>query len=130
MKETVIVDIHRAGAIDNAKGAFVQLVTNDGPCELRFTYEDGERLIAALHEARKQVEAERVRSGIPPAPASRRPERWETAIDPVEQTAILRTHFTDGTSEHTRIPRAEIARIARFLEQALKRFEAGAEMRQ
>ena len=130
MRETVIVDIHRAGAIDNGKGAFIRLETNDGPCEIRFTYEDGERLIAALHEARKQVEAERVKNGIPPAPATRQAERWETAIDPVEQTAIVRTHFSDGTSEHTRIPRAELARVARVLEQALKRFEAGAEMRQ
>jgi hypothetical protein len=48
----------------------------------------------------------------------------------VEQQAVLRTHFTDGTTEETHIPRAEIARIARSLEEALKRFEAGAEMRQ
>jgi len=130
MRETVILDVRRAGALDNGKGAFVEVETNDGACEIRFTYEDGERLVAALHEARKQAEAERLRSGTPPAPASRRPERWETAIDPVEQTAILRTHFNDGTSEHTRIPRTEIARIARFLDGALKRFEAGAEMRQ
>jgi len=130
MRETVIMDILRAGAVDNGKGAFVEVETHEGPCEIRFTYEDGERLVAALHEARKQVEAERVKTGLPPAPAARRPERWETAIDPVEQNAILRTHFSDGTSEHTRIPRAEIARIARFLDQALKRFESGGEMRQ
>lgn len=78
MKEFVIVDIE----------------TNDGPCQLRFTADDAERLIAALHEAHNQ------------------------------------THFSDGSSEETHIPRTELARIARFLEQALKRFEAGAEMRQ
>lgn len=130
MRETVIVSILRAGALEDGKGAFVQVETSDGPCEIRFTYEDGERLVAALHEARKQVELERAKAGTPPAPPNRKPERWETAVDPVEQTAILRTHFTDGTSEHTRIPRIEIARIAAFLNQALKRFEAGAEMRQ
>jgi len=130
MKEIVILSTRSAGALEEGKGAFVEVETNDGPCQIRFTAEDAERLIAALHEARKQLQAERLKAGTPPPPVSRRPERWETAIDPVEQTVILRTDFSDGSSEHTRIPRIEIGRVARFLEQALKRFDAGAEMRQ
>ena len=130
MKEIVILSTQGAGALDKGKGAFVEVETNEGPCQIRFTAEDAERLVAALHEARKQLQAERLKAGTPPPPATRTPERWETAIDPVEQTVIVRTDFSDGTSEQTRIPRMEIGRVARFLDQALKRFEAGAEMRQ
>lgn len=115
MKETVITGVLRAGAVEEGKGAFVEVDTNEGPRQLRFTLEDAEHLVGALHEARK---------------ALRRPARWETAMDPVEQTAVLRTRFTDGTVEETHIPRREIERIARFLAEALKRFESGAEMRQ
>jgi hypothetical protein len=130
MKELVILRTLRTGALPNGEGAFVDIETNEGPRQFRFTAEDAERLIAALHEARNQLHAERTKSGKPPLANSRTPQRWETAIDPVEQQAVLRTHFTDGTTEETHIPRAEIARIARSLEEALKRFEGGAEMRQ
>ena len=84
----------------------------------------------AVHEARKDLHAERVKTGKPPLPASRIPERWETAINPVAQIAIVRTAFSDGTSEETQIPRTELARIIQALQQTLKRFEIGAEMRQ
>ena len=130
MKEIVILSTQRAGALDGGQGAFVEVETNEGPCQIRFTAEDAERLAEALHDARKQLHAERVKAGTAPPPLSRTPERWETAVDPVEQTVIVRTDFSDGSSEQTRIPRTEIGRVMRVLEQALKRFEAGAEMRQ
>lgn len=95
MKEIVILSTQRAGALDGGKGAFIEVETNEGPCQIRFTAEDAERLVAALHDARRQLQAER-----------------------------------HGSSEQTRIPRTQIGRVARFLEQALKRFDAGAEMRQ
>ncbi len=60
---------------------------------------------------------------------TRTPERWETALDPVEQVAVLRAHFPDYTLQ-AEITRPDLPRIARFLEEALKRFEAGGEMRQ
>ena len=96
---------------------------------MRFAFQDAEPLSAAILQAHRELEAERIRKGAPALP-TRAPQRWETALDPVEQAAVLRTHFTDGTTEETRIPRSEIPRVAGFLEQALKRFEAGAEMRQ
>ena len=130
MKELVILDIIRTAALPEGKGAFVEVQTNEGPRQLRFTLEDAERLTTALHHARSQIHAERTKAGKPPLETTRTPARWETAIDPVEQMAVLRTRFSDDTTEETRIPRAEIARIARALEQALKRFESGAEMRQ
>ena len=130
MKEIVILQTLRAGAIEDGKGAFVEVETSEGPRQLRFTLADAERLIGALHEARKELQAVRVNTGLPPLESTRAPARWDTAMDPVEQTAVLRTHFTDGTTEQTHIPRREIGRIARFLDQALERFESGAEMRQ
>lgn len=114
MKELVILSTQCAGALDEGKGAFVEVETNEGPCQIRFTAEDAERLVTALHDARKQLQAERVKAGTPPPPMGRKPERWETAVDPVEQTVILRTDFSDGSSEQTHIPR----------------IDAGAEMRQ
>jgi hypothetical protein len=130
MKELVILDILRTAALPEGQGAFVEVETNEGPRQLRFTFEDAERLTTALYGARSQIHAERAKAGKPPFETTRTPVRWETAIDPVEQMAVLRTCFSDNTTEETRIPRAEIARIARSLEQALKRFESGAEMRQ
>jgi hypothetical protein len=130
MRELVILRPVRAGALAEAKGAFVEVETNEGPRQLRFTYEDAERLLAALHEARTALHAERARSGKPPLAEGRAPQGWETAINPIEQTAVLRTHFSDRTTEETQIPRRELARIARFLNEALTRFETSADMRQ
>jgi hypothetical protein len=130
MKPLVILRTVRSGALPDGKGAMVEVETTEGPLELRFTAEDAERLASAVQAARKDLEALRVKTGKPPLGTARTPQRWETAIDPVEQQALLRTHFSDGTTESTSIPRPEIARITRFLDEALKRFEAGAEMRQ
>ena len=66
MKETVITGVLRAGAVEEGKGAFVEVDTNEGPCQLRFTAEDAERFIGALHEARKQLQAVRWNSVLPP----------------------------------------------------------------
>lgn len=130
MKELVILRALRTGALADGKGAFVEIETNEGPRQLRFTADDAEHLIATLREALKHIHAARTKSGKPPLAASRTAQRWETSLDPVEQEAVLRTHFSDGTSEETHIPRSEIGGILRFLQQALRRFEAGAEMRQ
>lgn len=130
MKPLVILRTVRSGALPDGKGAFVEVETTEGPLELRFTAEDAGPFAAAVQAAREDLEALRVKTGKPPLGAPRTPQRWETAIDPVEQQALLRTHFNDGTTETTPIPRPEIARIARFLDEALRRFEAGAEMRQ
>jgi hypothetical protein len=130
MNELVILRTLRSGALPDGKGAYIDVETSDGPRQLRFTLEDAERLHAALHDALSGIHAARTKAGKPPLDTTHKPERWETALDPVEQEAVLRTHFSDGTSEETHIPRSEIAGIARFLEQALRRFEGGAEMRQ
>jgi hypothetical protein len=130
MNPLVILRTVRSGAMSDGKGAFIELETSEGRLELRFTPDDAEHFIAALQAARKDLQALRVKTGKPPLGKPRTAQRWDTSIDPVEQQAVLRTHFTDGTTETTTIPRAEITRITKFLEQALKRFEAGAEMRQ
>jgi hypothetical protein len=104
----VILRTLRSGALPDGKGALVELETTEGPLELRFTAEDAGPLAAAVQAAREDLEALRVKTGKPPLGTARTPQRWETTID----------------------PRPEIARITRFLDAALKRFEAGAEMRQ
>ena len=129
MKALVLLEILRAGALPENKGAFLEVATNEGPRQIRFTFQDAERLSAAILEAHRQLEKARNQAGEPALP-KRAPQRWDTALDPVEQVAVLRTHFTDDTTEETRIPRSEILRITRFLDEALKRFEAGAELRQ
>ena len=130
MKPIVVLSTVRSGAMPDGEGAFLELETSEGMLELRFTLEDAARLAPAIQAAGKDLQGVRVKTGKPPVSIARTPQRWETTLDPVEQQAILRTHFSDGTSEDSAIPRPEIARIIRFLEQALKRFEAGAEMRQ
>ena len=39
MKEIVILSTQRAGALDGGKGAFIEVETNEGPCQIRFTAE-------------------------------------------------------------------------------------------
>ena len=78
----------------------------------------------------KDIQAARVHAGKRRCREKPRTARWETAIDPVNQVAVLRAHFADDTTQDAQIPRTEIDRIARFLEQALKRFDSGGEMRQ
>jgi hypothetical protein len=47
MKPTVLLKILGAEALPDAEGAFIEMETSEGPLELRCTYEDAERLIAA-----------------------------------------------------------------------------------
>jgi hypothetical protein len=121
----------RTGTLSDGENGFAVIETSEGPLEIRFTYEDAERLIAELHSARGKIQAERVHSAQPPIPDKPKAgTTWETAIDPVNQEAVIRTHLPDRTTQDTRIPRSEIGAIAAFLEQAAKRFDASADMRQ
>jgi hypothetical protein len=130
MEELVITRVARHGALPDSQGAYVEVETQAGTRQIRFTLEDAERLIAALHSALKEGRQARAKAGLPPAPGRpRTPERWDTALDPVQQVAVLRAHFSDYTLE-AEVARPDLPRIARFLEEALKRFEAGGEMRQ
>jgi hypothetical protein len=123
--------VARAGALHDGEGAVVEIETADGPVEIRCTFEDAERLGAALQAARDQVQARRAQAAKAPLAETQRPvARWETAIDPVNQDAVIVARYEDRTAQETRIPRAEVPAIARFLDQAAKRFAAGAEMRQ
>jgi hypothetical protein len=131
MRRLVMTQFSSSASLSDGQGGAIQLETSEGPLELRFTFEDAERLIAGLHEARAKIQRERTRSGE--APLAEKPQvgkRWETALDPVNQVAVLRAHFDDRTTQDMRIPRGEIARIVEFLGQALKRMEPGADMRQ
>jgi len=131
MKRFAITKLVRAGTLSDGHNGLVQVETSEGPFELRFSYEDAERLIAALREARGKIRDERARSGERPFTETPKiGERWETSIDPVNQVAVIRAHLPDTTTQDTLIPRTEIAGIVKFLGEALKRFEAGAEMRQ
>lgn len=67
----------------------------------------------------------------PPLPAANKgAARWETHIDPVNQDALIRARYPDRTTEELRVPRSEVATIARFLHDAAQRFAVSAEMRQ
>ena len=126
-----MTQVLRAESLSDGRGGCLQMDTNEGPVELRFTFEDAERLIAAVHSAKEKIQSDRAHSAKPPLPEKPKiGERWETTLDPVNQVAVLRAHLPDHTTQDTLIPRTEIAGIAKFLGEALKRFEAGAEMRQ
>lgn len=130
MDELVITRVNREGALPEGEGAYVEVETQVGPLQLRFTLEDAERLIAALHGAKRRIQLERERAGLTPLPETPRvPERWDTGLDPIDQVAILKAHFPGYTVE-AQIARPDIPRIARFLEDAYRRFEASADMRQ
>ena len=108
----------------------MEVDTLAGPLQLRFTLEDAERLIAALHSAKRRIQVQREKAGLPPLPERPRlPERWDTGLDPIDQVAILKGHFPGYTVE-AQIAGPDIPRIARFLEETYRRFEASADMRQ
>jgi hypothetical protein len=131
MKRLVMTKLRRTDSLSDGHGGFVEMETSEGPLEIRFTYEDAERLIAALQAARKKIQDDRVKSGAPPlADKPKAPESWETAIDPVNQVAVILARFPDHTTQETKIPRTEIAAITEFLKQASTRFEGSADMRQ
>ena len=117
MKPVIVTRLAHADKLPDVEGVQVGLETVDGPLELRLTFEDAERLIAG-----------RQRTPLPPK--HKTVERWETAIDPVNQDAVLRARYTDQTTGELRIPRTELPIIATFLDQAAKRMEPATDMRQ
>lgn len=130
MKTFVITKLLSARALPGHEGGAIQLQTQAGPLELRFTFEDAGRLIADLEAARSRIREQHAHTGAPIAEKPRIAERWETAVDPVNQVAVLRALFGDGTAQDLRIARGDIAAIADFLQRALRRMEPGADMRQ
>ena len=131
MKRIVMTQLTRADSLSDGQGGALQIETSEGPLEIRLTYADADRLIGALEAARGRIRDDRARLALPPmAEKPKVVASWETAIDPVNQVAVIRAHFQDRTTQDTRIPRNEIAQIAEFLNHALRRMEPGSDMRQ
>jgi hypothetical protein len=131
MKRVVMTGVGKVDTLSDGQGGALEIETSEGLLEIRFTYEDAERFIAALEAARSQIRQDRARAALPPiAEKQKLASSWETAIDPVNQVAVVRAHFPDRTTQDTRIPRGDIAQIAEFLDHALKRMEPGSDMRQ
>jgi hypothetical protein len=131
MNRIVMTRLARIDSLADGQGGLLQLETSEGPLEIRFTYEDAERLIAGLDAARARIRDDRARAALPPiAEKQKMAVSWEKAMDPVNQVAVLRAHFPDRTTQDTRIPRGEIAQIVEFLSHALRRMEPGSDMRQ
>jgi hypothetical protein len=116
MKRLVITRLAAAGPLPEGEGAFLALETSEGPLEVRLTVEEAGQLVAALQAELPQKEK----------PVA----SWETAIDPVNQDAVIRARYTDQTIQETRIPGPQVKAIAQFLQQASRRFDSGGEMRQ
>jgi hypothetical protein len=119
MKRLVITRLAGTGPLPGGDGAFLALETSEGPLEVRLGAEQAGQLVAALQAAQ---------AGLP---KKEKPvASWETAIDPVNQDAVIRARYPDRTTQETRIPGPQVAAIAQFLQEASRRFESGAEMRQ
>jgi hypothetical protein len=130
-KRVVVTGLGKVDSLSDGQSGALDIETSEGPLEIRFTYEDAERLIDALRAARRTIQDDRVRSALPPLPEKQKlAASWETAIDPVNQVAVVRAHFADRSTRDIRIPRSDIAQIAEFLNHALKRMEPGTDMRQ
>ncbi|HEX6265965.1 MAG TPA: hypothetical protein VFZ81_03615 [Burkholderiales bacterium] len=65
MNPLVMTRLARADALPEGESAVVQLDTTEGCLELRLTFEDAERLIAALQTAQAKIQAERAHSARP-----------------------------------------------------------------
>jgi hypothetical protein len=66
MKRIVMTGVGKVDTLSDGQGGALEIETSEGLLEIRFTYEDAERLIAALEAARGQIREDRARSGLPP----------------------------------------------------------------
>src|ERR1043165_4750653 len=105
MIRVVMTRLARAVSLADGQGGVLEIETSEGPLEMRFTFEDAERLIAALEAARERIQEDRARSALPPiAEQQKLPASWETAIDPVNQVGLCGATFPDHTTNHHATP--------------------------
>ena len=83
-------------------------------------------LILALQMAKESTRYERRRAGKPPMRTSvvKPVEQIEYGVDALNQVALLRTGFQDGSTQDLPISRTQIPEIMNFLKQAQQNFEA------
>jgi hypothetical protein len=105
---------------------FVVVQAREGPRRLIFSLDTANDLILALQLAKKAIRDERRTAGKPPIrTAVVKPiEQIEYGVDALNQVALLRTGFQDGSTQDLPISRTQIPEIMNFLKQAQQNFEA------
>ena len=114
------------GSPAGGETGFVLVQAEEGPRRLIFTLDTANDLILALQLAKEAIRDERRAAGKPPLrTAVVKPiEQIEYGVDALNQVALLRTGFQDGSTQDLPISRTQIPEILSFLKQAQQNFEA------
>ena len=105
---------------------FVLIQAKEGPHRFIFSLDTANDLILALQMAKKAIRDERRKAGKPPVRSAvvKLVEQIEYGVDPLNQVALLRTGFQDGSTQDLPISRTQIPELMSFLKQAQQNFEA------
>jgi len=114
------------GSPAGGETGFVLVQAEEGPRRLIFSLDTANDLILALQMAKKAIRDERRKAGKPPMRSAvvKPIEQIEYGVDPLNQVALLRTGFQDGSTQDLPISRTQIPEIMNFLKQAQQNFEA------
>jgi hypothetical protein len=114
------------GSPAGGETGFVLVQAEEGPHQLIFSLDTANDLILALQMAKEAIREERRKAGKPPMRSAvvKLVEQIEYGVDALNQVALLRTGFQDGSTQDLPISRTQIPEIMNFLKQAQQNFEA------
>jgi hypothetical protein len=114
------------GSPAGGETGFVLVQAREGTHQLIFSLDSANDLILALQMAKKAIRDERRKAGKPPLRSAvvKPIEQIEYGMDPLNQVALLRTGFQDGSTQDLPISRTQIPEIMNFLRQAQQNFQA------
>jgi hypothetical protein len=114
------------GSPAGGEAGFVLVQAKEGPHRLIFSLDTANDLILALQMAKKAIRDERRKAGKPPIRSAvvKLVEQIEYGVDPLNQVALLRTGFEDGSTQDLPISRTQIPELMNFLKQAQENFQA------
>lgn len=114
------------GSPAGGETGWIVVEAQDGQHRLSFAPDTASDLILALQQAKQSIHAERKKAGKPPLETTivKEVQQIEYGIDALNQVAVLRTRFQDGSSQDLPLTRKQVADIGNFLTNAERQFQA------
>jgi hypothetical protein len=113
------------GAPAGGETGWIVVEAQDGQHRLSFAPDTATDLILALQQAKQAIHAERKKAGKPPLETTyvKEVQQIEYGADALNQVALLRTRFKDGSSQELPLSRKQAQDIAKFLADAEQKFQ-------
>ena len=113
-RSTLAMDLHiqkplELGSPAGGETGFVRVQAKEGAHQLIFSLDTANDLILALQMANQAMRDERRKAGKPPARSAvvKLVEQIEYGVDALNQVALLRTGFQDGSTQDVPISRTQ-----------------------